>query len=215
MSRSIGVLLSFALHALLLGLLVQHERPKDSSSLGDPKGDASTPIGSLILVSIARSPEEDPLRSFAVPAALLASITLPQVVEPALGPLHNEAAEQASGSAPTESEAAAQLAMFGRYSAQTIARIDRAWIHPQSEIQEREFQCTVRVRQNLEGMVLSTELVDCNGDSRWQESLVFAIEQASPLPAPPDPSVFSEELMLTFTAPVANRMQESSRPNAL
>ena len=36
----------------------------------------------------------------------------------------------------------------------------------------------------------------CNGDPRWQSSLVQAIQSASPLPAPPDPNVFSNLLSL-------------------
>ena len=39
-------------------------------------------------------------------------------------------------------------------------------------------------------------LKQCNGDARWQLSLVHAIESASPLPAPPDPAVFAASLTL-------------------
>jgi hypothetical protein len=38
----------------------------------------------------------------------------------------------------------------------------------------------------------------CSADSRWQVSLVHAIESASPLPAPPDPSLFATHVTLDF-----------------
>jgi hypothetical protein len=47
---------------------------------------------------------------------------------------------------------------------------------------------------------LSIELRHCNGNDRWQRSLVSAIEHASPLPAPPIPSVFARMLVLNFSS---------------
>jgi hypothetical protein len=38
----------------------------------------------------------------------------------------------------------------------------------------------------------------CNGSVTWQQSLVTAILSASPLPAPPDPAVFTHSLTMTF-----------------
>ena len=40
----------------------------------------------------------------------------------------------------------------------------------------------------------------CNGPKEWQGSLVSAIRTASPLPAPPDPSVYADVLSLAFTS---------------
>jgi hypothetical protein len=47
--------------------------------------------------------------------------------------------------------------------------------------------------------VQEIEIAQCNGDIRWQTSLVHAIQSASPLPAPPDPKVFSHTLTFEFT----------------
>jgi hypothetical protein len=47
---------------------------------------------------------------------------------------------------------------------------------------------------------MEIELAHCNDDVRWQTSLVAAIQSASPLPAPPDPDVFSRILTIEFTA---------------
>jgi len=103
---------------------------------------------------------------------------------------------------PAASEASAadpgQVAMFGRYLGQIDARVQRAWIRPRTSIPSSLFECRVRITQDHSGQVLEIELVRCNGDISWQTSLVHAIQGASPLPVPPDPSVFSAKLTLEF-----------------
>jgi hypothetical protein len=46
--------------------------------------------------------------------------------------------------------------------------------------------------------VVGIKLDRCNGGERWQQSLVSAIRTASPLPAPPDASVYADQLSLSF-----------------
>lgn len=88
--------------------------------------------------------------------------------------------------------------MAGRYLGQINARIERAWIRPRTLIDSGLFACRVRVVQGNDGGVQEIEIVQCNGDMAWQVSLVRAIQSASPLPAPPDPKVFSRKLILDF-----------------
>jgi hypothetical protein len=104
--------------------------------------------------------------------------------------------------------------LFDRYLKQISARIDRAWIRPASPVRESlrteeqrvssanepddVFTCELRVLQNAQGRVLEIMLMDCDGSVTWQQSLVAAIERASPLPAPPHPSVFTTALILKF-----------------
>lgn len=88
--------------------------------------------------------------------------------------------------------------MAGRYLGQIDARIDRAWIRPRTPIDSGLFACRVRVVQGNDGRVQEIEIIQCNGDTAWQVSLVRAIQSASPLPAPPDPKVFSRKLILEF-----------------
>jgi hypothetical protein len=45
-------------------------------------------------------------------------------------------------------------------------------------------------------------MLDCNGSVAWQQSLVTAILVASPLPAPPSPTVFSHAVTMTFAGQV-------------
>jgi len=93
-------------------------------------------------------------------------------------------------------------AMFGRYMGQVTARIERAWIRPRTPVGGGEFQCRVRIEQDRVGAVKEVTLQRCNGDTRWQLSLVRAIESASPLPAPPDPKVFTRLLTLELNSAV-------------
>lgn len=86
--------------------------------------------------------------------------------------------------------------LFGRYMTQITARIDRAWMRPRTPIDTAYFACRVRITQDHAGVVQEIELVKCNGNPRWQTSLVRAIQSASPLPAPPDADLFSSHLTL-------------------
>ena len=91
-------------------------------------------------------------------------------------------------------------ALYGRYVGQIRARIDRAWQRPRTVIGAPIFQCQAQVDQDGAGRVREVTLVECNGDARWQLSLVHAIEAASPLPAPPSAAVFTHHVLLAFRA---------------
>jgi hypothetical protein len=88
----------------------------------------------------------------------------------------------------------------GRYVGQIQARIERAWLRPRTAIGAPIFQCQVQVEQDGAGQVGDVTLIKCNGDTRWQVSLVHAIEAASPLPAAPAPTVFARHILLEFRA---------------
>jgi hypothetical protein len=109
-------------------------------------------------------------------------------------------AADSSRSANSSEDAAARSAMYGRYLGQISARINRAWLRPRSAIGASMFSCRVRIDQDNRGSVQDVTLEDCNGDTRWQLSLVQAIESASPLPAPPDPAVFTHIVHANFEA---------------
>lgn len=96
--------------------------------------------------------------------------------------------------------AALRAVLFGRYVGQIDARVERAWMRPRTAIGAKRFECQVLVKQDHAGNVQETTLQHCNGDDRWQLSMVQAIQSASPLPAPPDPKVFTQALTLTFTS---------------
>jgi hypothetical protein len=88
--------------------------------------------------------------------------------------------------------------MFGRYVGQISARVQRAWLRPRTPMGASSFACRVQILQDRVGNVQEVTLQQCNGDLHWQASLVQAIQSASPLPAPPDPAVFSNLLTMEF-----------------
>jgi hypothetical protein len=98
--------------------------------------------------------------------------------------------------------------LFGLYTGQIQARINRIWRRPRTPVNENDnpeapttdesFQCQAQIVQNSKGNVQEILLLRCNGSIAWQRSLVVAIQQASPLPAPPSASVFSRSVTLNF-----------------
>ena len=120
--------------------------------------------------------------------------------------------------------------LFGRYVNQIVARVERAWTRPDtapsgmanwsapkpSRMTSRSttpvhpaapllFKCRVQILQSRAGQVLEVTLLDCGSSPEWQQSLVNAIDAASPLPAPADASVFAPSLILNFTSTASAR----------
>lgn len=118
-------------------------------------------------------------------------------VDAASAPADDQKADSLAAEA-SASDQQGQAKMFGLYMGQIQARIERAWLRPRTPIGEDIFECRVQIAQNKQGEVLEVMLRECKGDPRWQVSLVHAIERASPLPAPPDPAVFTDALRLSF-----------------
>ena len=79
---------------------------------------------------------------------------------------------------------------------QITARIQHAWLRPPSARQG--IQCVLHITQAPGGAVLSARIESCNGDQAVRESIEAAAYRASPLPPPPDPSMFERDLEVTF-----------------
>jgi hypothetical protein len=162
---------------------------KDRNYQGDPSA-----FQWITIESSSHSPATD--RHPPVPPPTLTEINV-TAAAPTLAPLSRETA--GSGSAQSDDRAGLG-AMYGRYRGQIQARVDRAWLRPRTAIGAPIFQCQVQIDQDTTGRVLATTLRECNGSTRWQLSLVHAIQAASPLPAPPNPAVFVHHVLLTFRA---------------
>ncbi len=202
--------LVFALHAAFVAPFVLvasvHKRPVMPDM---PGGSASAltasarQVEAMTLVDLSRTAQSETL-----PLEELASIgiEIPKldifVATPELAPIPMFEEEAAEDSEATEAagDIEGHARMFGRYLGQISARIERAWRRPRSAIGAPRFSCQTKIEQDEHGKVLSVELRHCNGDARWQQSLVTAIEHASPLPAPPTWSVFARMLVLDFSA---------------
>lgn len=193
---------------LLLGTPAKTKRvPEDEQGAGSAAIVASAEmVTTLTLISLtgpSSEQEQSSLAELASRGAVVPNLSL-LIASPSPDPLYdfeedaNEEQESATEQPTGLGEHHAML--FGRYMGQVTARIDRAWMRPRSEIGASRFKCQTRIQQDRNGNVLSVELHECNGDARWQRSLVTAIERSSPLSAPPDPSVFAPTLVLNFSA---------------
>lgn len=79
---------------------------------------------------------------------------------------------------------------------QIAARIQRAWLRPPSA--KPGIDCMVYVTQVPGGEVTNVRVGTCNGDAAVRESIESAVYRASPLPPPPDPSLFERSLEIRF-----------------
>jgi hypothetical protein len=101
---------------------------------------------------------------------------------------------------------AEQARLLGIYTGQIQARIARVWRRPRSPVNEDiasadagySFQCEAQIVQDASGNVQEVMLPRCNGSPAWRNSLILAIQHASPLPAPPSEKVFSKSISLNF-----------------
>ncbi len=93
-------------------------------------------------------------------------------------------------------DAARNSGALASWQSQITARIQRAWLRPPSARQGIE--CVLNVTQQPGGVVTNVTIGSCNGDQAVRESIEAAVYRASPLPPPPDPSLFERNLVITF-----------------
>jgi hypothetical protein len=212
----IGLIGTLLLHALLIqsvqlgawgqkGRLPPLQRNQQSNQ-------AESDEENLTLISmISTRSSRDTLANVVSSTFVPSKIQLEPSIVPDAPPLSNVDSltlgdEQAPDSAINGGERAR---LTGIYTGQIEARIDRIWHRPRTPVSELEedrrgnssgesFQCEAQIVQNADGYVQEILLPRCNGSPAWQRSLVRAIRQASPLPAPPDPSVFARSITLRF-----------------
>lgn len=105
-------------------------------------------------------------------------------------------ARQLDAESQADAKTAAQAGLLARYRAELAARIQRAWIRPPTA--KAGLKCTVHVTQVPGGTVTGVRVGDCNADPVVRRSIEEAVYRASPLPPPPDPSLFDRNLTLEF-----------------
>jgi hypothetical protein len=216
----IAATVAIALHALLVTSMMWSAGPEKPHSDPRTPGAWDTDVpetaddGALQVFlfdepSVAASSAERRNSSKSANSLRLPPIPLVQLDEPNVV-IATSSSDDESSSANSSPDTATRSAMYGRYLGQISARINRAWLRPRTAIGAPMFSCRVRIDQDNRGNVQNVTLEDCNGDSRWQLSLVQAIESASPLPAPPDPSVFTRIVHANFVG----RAYEPGLPEA-
>jgi TonB-like protein len=207
---TVGVLGALAVHALIflpfvLDLSLPSSRlPNQSGAGASALVTSQEPVMTAVFINEPSQderlapPPEDLASRGAAPRDLPVVVFSPDAT-PAVQ-VDNASEESEDTSAPPEAvgEQTQHALLFGRYLVQVEARIERAWMRPRSEIGAPRFSCRVRIEQDRQGDVIGIKLDPCNGTERWQQSLVSAIRTASPLPAPPDASVYADRLSLSF-----------------
>lgn len=82
------------------------------------------------------------------------------------------------------------------WQSQITAKISRAWLRPPTA--RPGIECVLNVTQVPGGEVTQVSIGECNGDQAVRESIEAAVYRASPLPPPPDPSLFERNLKINF-----------------
>jgi hypothetical protein len=216
----IGLLGTLLLHALVIqsvpfGRGPTARPPEAQESGASPKSNTQSSEG-LVLISLSTaSSQPAAIRNLisALPDLSKMKIKSPIDVEPpALLNVETLALSEETQASSTSSDGdadAEKARLFGIYTGQIQARIDRVWRRPRTPVNEGAestvptdsadyFQCEAQIVQDSIGTVQEILLPRCNGSAAWQRSLVLAIQQASPLPAPPSAKVFSRSITLDF-----------------
>lgn len=217
----IGISGTLLLHALVLQA-VHFGSDADNlprlpvPALSSQQGVAAEDANNLVLISLqpGGTAIRDTIQNVVSFTRLLNKISLPTALVPDVPPLL-PIDSLTLGDAPTFDSTpvgdggGTRARLVGIYTGQIQARIDRVWRRPRTPVDDSEndalgavaaqsFQCEAQIVQDPSGYVQEILLPRCNGSPAWQHSLVTAIQQASPLPAPPDPTVFSRSITLSF-----------------
>lgn len=91
---------------------------------------------------------------------------------------------------------AASAGLRDRYALLITQQIQRNWLRPPSA--RSGLVCQVSVTQLPSREVVDVRIGQCNGDAATVRSIEAAVYKASPLPAPPDPTLFERKLSITF-----------------
>lgn len=218
LSHAVGISATALLHLLLLqsmtlGSLASKRAPPDdigpgSSSIVSADGSWM----SLVIVHLPGPNEFSVVEDLSSRGEALSNPTI-EIVSPDPTPSAEmpelSQIDESGQAIVTAGDPAMQSMLFGRYTGQIDARIQRARRKPRSPVSEALadsgsahasdlFRCQARISQDNIGNVTEIELMSCNGTPEWQLSLVRAIQRASPLPAPPSPTVFTNALTLSF-----------------
>jgi colicin import membrane protein len=102
-------------------------------------------------------------------------------------------ADLAREDARRQAERSGLLAQYVQIIAQ---KVERNWARPPSAVSG--LSCDVRVTQIPGGEVVDVRVVACTGDAAVVRSIEAAVYKSSPLPPPPDPSLFERELLFKF-----------------
>ena len=87
--------------------------------------------------------------------------------------------------------------LIAEYQIAIRNKIERYWRRPLDYQDTAE--CTVLVRQSSQGVVENVIVEDCTGNDVFRKSVENAVWKANPLPMPPSPDLFDQEVRFTFS----------------
>jgi hypothetical protein len=214
----IGILGTAMLHVILVQSLVFGSggpKPKPpeaqdfASALATPNPDADNLV--LISLPVLANGGQSATENATVSLLDLSKMKIKSPISidpPAFLNLQTLALSEDPSSTPASGPDGVELArLFGIYTGQIQARIDRIWRRPRTPVNEADqkspvadesFRCEAQIVQDFRGNVQEVLLPRCNGSPAWQRSLIVAIQQAAPLPGPPSDKVFSKSITLIF-----------------
>lgn len=144
-----------------------------------------------------RKAEADAKRKLEQQAAAKAAAEKKRATEDARLRQEREADLRARLAAEEERTSAGFQSLKARYVLAIQAHVEQRWFEPPGT--GPGLSCTVHVMQIPGGEVVGTRFGRCNGNAAVRESIETAVRNASPLPAPPEPSLFEREVELIFT----------------
>ncbi|MDT8281981.1 MAG: cell envelope integrity protein TolA [Gammaproteobacteria bacterium] len=85
-----------------------------------------------------------------------------------------------------------------QYAIDIAKKVENNWLRP--AMTSAGQSCDVVVRQTMSGDVIDVQLQSCNADANdaFQRSVERAVRKASPLPLPPDPELFDQQILFKF-----------------
>jgi colicin import membrane protein len=95
-----------------------------------------------------------------------------------------------------ELQSAADSGLLDQYAEIIRQKVERNWIRPASA--RPGLHCVVLVKQIPGGDVVDVRVAECNGDAAVVRSIEAAVFRSSPLPPPPNPSLFDRSLRFEF-----------------
>ncbi len=88
------------------------------------------------------------------------------------------------------------IAWQRRYVSDIRRSIEKRWRKPRTSVQGGD--CVVKIRQDESGKLLEVNVISCSGDLLYRRSVEDAVWKSEPLPLPPSPDVFENEIEITF-----------------
>lgn len=92
---------------------------------------------------------------------------------------------------------ARRASLLSQWTALVKQKVQSNWNEPPNT--PTDLSCKVQVDQVPGGTVANANIISCNGNEAVRQSVVTAVRRSSPLPPPPEPSLFQREFILNFT----------------